>query len=238
MKVLCIIPTLLTDLNPDCVPALEKQTVPIDRIIVSSVPMRGGTLAGRVSVVLNRAIQGIDLSKYDYLFRVDCDTILKPTYLETALQGNPDLAANGGYCMLIKTKPFIELANGRFHPVSDDSYIIHKFKISGKHVKPTNDDLLDTRMHKHAKKDSMFVGCIYQKVGWEPLHVWFLLLDKYRKKHGRFAQSGDLGYNVWWIIAGYTLAFFKHETKFEFANQIWNYQVRRLLPVLNMKLKE
>ena len=238
MKVICIVPTLLTDLHPDCVPALKAQTLPVDRIIVSSVPMRGGTLAGRVSVVLNRALEGIDLSEYDYVFRVDCDTILKPTYLEKALEGEPDLAANGGYCMAIKTKPFMELAGGKFHPVSDDSYLLYKFKMEGKWVKHTDDNLLDTRMHKHAKKDAMFVGCIYQKIGWEPLHVWMLLIDRYRKKQGRFSQSGDLGYNIWWIIAGYTLSLLKREQKFEFANRMWNYQVRRLLPFINKKLGE
>lgn len=236
-RILCIIPTLLTDLHPDCVPALKAQTIPVDRIILSSVPMRGGTLAGRVSVVLNRAIKDIDLSKYDYLLRVDCDTILKPNYLEKALEGGPDLAANGGYCMLIKTEPFLELMGGHFHSLSDDSYLLHKFKMEGKRVKPTDDNLLDTRMHKHGKKDSMFMGFIYHKLGWEPFHVWTLLIDRHRK-HKRFAMSGDLGYNIWWIIAGYTLSTLKHESKFDFADRTWSYQVRRLLPFINRKLKE
>ena len=223
MKILCMVPTLFEDLNPNCEIGIKSQTVPIDKILFIFNKYVGGTLASRVSCALNKGLETINLVDYDYIFRVDADTVLKPTFLENILKGSPDLAGNGGYAMLIKVKPFIELMGGKFNVESDDSYVMYRFKTEGLKVKAINDSCLDTRIHKHSKKDQMFIGTIYYKMGYEPFHILhFLLRTKAQRLQCHQTNSMKL------LVLSYFINVIKHESKFDFAYKIWNYQIGRL----------
>jgi hypothetical protein len=223
MKILCVVPTLLEDLNPKCEAGIKSQTVPIDKILFIFNKYEGGTLASRVSCALNKGLETVNLQEYDYIFRVDADTILDPCFLESNLKGSPDLAGNGGYAMLIKVKPFLELMGGRFNRESDDSYIMYRFKTEGLKVKAINDNYLDTRIHKHSKKDQMFIGTIYYKMGYEPLHILhFLLRTKAQRRQVHQTNSMKL------LVLSYFINVIKREPKFDFAPKIWNYQIGRL----------
>jgi hypothetical protein len=232
-----LVPSLPEDLKPECKQGIFSQTVPVDRALFIFNRMRGGTLASRVSFALNRGLEQVNLSDYDYVLRCDSDTVLAPDFIERNLKGLPDLVGNGGYAMLIRVKPFLELMGGRFHSVSDDSYLIYKFKMEGKFVRGIDDYSLETRLHKHARKDAMFVGHIYYKVGYEPIHIFGFLITKYTHRNSRRYEGDVIGYNPWWIVAGYMLTFLKRDLKFEFADRIWNYQVRRLLPMFNKRIE-
>jgi hypothetical protein len=171
------------------------------------------------------------LSDYDYILRVDCDTWLLPEFLEYHLRGSPDLVGTGGYAMLIKVKPFLELMDGKFNPISDDSYVLFKFQVSGKKVVKVNDDYVRTRVRAHHKKDQLFTGSIYRKAGFEPFHMAAFLLNKLfiRRNPTRYAvTNAEWKNNMWYFVAGYVIDAIKGETKFDFAPRIWNYQVRRL----------
>ena len=233
MKILCVVPTRMADLDPDCLSSVSNQTVPVSKVIISCLRLKGGTTASRVSIVLNRGLARTNLADYDYLFRLDCDTVLKPTFLEYHLKGSPDLVGTGGYAMLIKVKPFLELMGGKFNSVSDDSYILYKFQYEGKQVRRVNDDLLRTRVRAHSKKDQMFIGSIYYRIGYEPIHVFGFLFAKImlRRHPVKYAvTNAEWQNNMWFFIAGYLVTWLKRERKFDFADRVWNYQVRRLLP--------
>ena len=109
MKILCLVPSLPEDLKLECRQGILSQTIPVTRTLFIFNRMNGGTLASRVSFALNRGLDKINLTEYDYILRVDSDTVLAPDFIEHNLKGLPDLAGNGGYAMLIKVKPFLEL---------------------------------------------------------------------------------------------------------------------------------
>ena len=226
MKILCLVPALREDLNPNCERGIWSQTVHVTKLLFVFNKYIGGTLAGRVSFALNRALETVNLAEYDYIFRVDSDTVLAPNFLETILKEEPDLAGNGGYAMLIKIEPFIKFMGGKFNPESDDSYIIHKFRAEGLRVRQIDDAFLDTRTHKHSKKDQMFIGTIYYKAGYEPFHVLrFLLRTKKERQQVHQVNS------MWLLVLSYFINMIKQEPKFDFASKIWNYQVGRITHV-------
>jgi hypothetical protein len=220
MKILCLVPSLPEDLNSECANAILYQTVPVTDTFLLLKRLRGGTLSSRVSYVLNKALQTVNLQDYDYLLRVDGDTVLKPNWLKTALESNMDLYGGWGFAMLIRVKPFLELMNGRFNNESDDSYIIHRFCREGLKVYATHKAaLLTTRKHKHNKSDQMFCGTIYYKMGYEPLHALAFLVTNRGFK------------DMWLLWTGYLISWLRHERKFDFASRTWNYQVRRLIRI-------
>ena len=239
MKILCLVPSLPGDLHFDCKKSIASQTISIDKTLFIFNQYNGGTLASRVSRALNYGLDRVNLVEYDYILRVDADTVLTPDFLEKSLVGQPDLVGNGGYALLIKVKPFLELMGGKFHPLSDDSYLIFKFKMEGKRVRAINDYLLETRLHKHSKKDALFMGEIFYRIGYEPIHMFGFIFTKYlhsRNVNRRF-EGDAIGYNVWWIVAGYMVTFLRHEPKFDFSDKIWAYQVRRLLPMFTKRIE-
>lgn len=217
-KILCLVPTLPSDLHTDCEKAILSQTVLVDKIVFVDGRVRGGNLPSRVSYVLNRSVKNIDIEQYDYILRVDCDTILSRDFLEKALVGMPDLVGNGGYAMLIRVKPFLDLMGGKFNRESDDSYIFYKFKVEGLKVRLSDNTNLKTRVHQHSTHDQMFKGTIYYKIGYEPIHVLGFLF--------RNRAWGD---SMGLLVLGYFISLIKHESKFDFAKRVWNYQIRRLI---------
>lgn len=225
VNILCLIPSLPQDLNPACPEAISHQTVQISKTVMLLGKLNGGTLSSRVSYTLNKALENVDLTGYDYILRVDGDTILEPTWLETALKSGSDLYGGWGFAMLIRVKPFLRLMGGRFNVESDDSYLIHKFGVEGCKVRMTEDLLLRTRSHKHAKNDKMFCGTIYYKLGYEPFHVSAFLITNLL--WGSFADYNFR--DMWYLWMGYMVSVLKRESKFDFAHKVWHYQIRRLL---------
>lgn len=216
VKVICVVPSLLEDLNPDCIPSILSQTVPVSMIVLLHKRLKGGTTAQKVSLTLNEGLSHICLGDYDYLLRVDCDTVLHPTFLFVALQGFPDLYGDAGYAMLIKISVFKRLLDGKFNNVSDDTYLFHKFRIEG--VKTVNLDkaLVQTRTWRHNKTNNMYCGEIYYRIGYEPFHILgFLRNPSFRM--------------MLFVVLGYFCALFRRVGKFDFAPRIWRYQMRRLI---------
>jgi cellulose synthase/poly-beta-1,6-N-acetylglucosamine synthase-like glycosyltransferase len=217
MKIICVVPTLPCDLVPQCVPSILNQTVPVSMIVLLHKQLKEGTTAQRVSLILNDGLSHICLGDYDYLLRVDCDTVLEPNFLAVALQGFPDLYGGAGYAMLIKISTFKHLLNGKFNSVSDDTYLFHKFRVEGAKTVKLDERLVQTRAWKSNKTNNMYCGEVYYRIGYEPLHVL------------GFLRNPDLKM-MSYVILGYFCAFIKRLPKFDFAPRIWHYQLRRLIP--------
>lgn len=213
MRILCVVPSLPEDLNPACLPSIRSQTVPIQKIMLLTERVRGGVLSQKVSYVINKALAQICLEDFDYLLRVDGDTVLPPDYVEKCLRLKPDLCGDWGYVMLIRISPFIRLMNGRFHLEGDDSYITHKFIADGAKVVKTDVSIVQTRKRPHSVAEVMARGTIYYQLGYEPLHLLFGLRN-----------IGLRTYVL--IIAGYFSALIRRKAKFDVANYVWHYQTR------------
>jgi hypothetical protein len=213
-RILAVIPSLPKDLNPHCVPSVLAQTYPVKMLVILPEKISGGTLPERVSLVLNNGLSHINLVDFDYVLRIDGDTVLPTNFLEECLRQEPDLWGDWGYAMLIKTKTFLKLMDGKFHPESDDSYIIHKFIAENcKVVK--GQASVQSRKRRHDAMDLMACGRIYYKLGYEPFHVLNFLKNR---------QPRD----ILLVIIGYFGSLVRHESKFDVADFIWRHQVKRL----------
>jgi len=177
--------------------------------------VKGGALSQRVSFVINKTLSRIRLENFDYLLRVDGDTVLPYDYVEKCLHSNPDLCGEYGFAMLIKVEPFIRLMNGRFHLEGDDSYVMHKFAIAGANVVKTKLIQVQTRKRHHSVNEVMDRGRIYYQLGYEPLHLLF-----------GFRNVTLRTYIL--IVAGYFSALVARKPKFDIANDVRRHQMRLL----------
>lgn len=59
----------------------------------------------RVGKAINKALSTINLTKFDYILKLDADIILSRRYLEKSLNTRADLIGLGPF-MLVKIKPF------------------------------------------------------------------------------------------------------------------------------------
>jgi hypothetical protein len=226
-RVLCIIPSLPKDLNPLTIQSILNQTYSVEMLVVFPKKVVGKTVSQKVSRVLNEGLSHIKLEDFDYILRVDCDTILPADFLEENLKGEPDLCGDAGHAMLIKVKPFLDVMKGKFHPLSDDSYTCYKFMKEGcKFVKRRVEPIKTRQMGLHhgtsyfAKPGHQNILYFYNRgkgmhrLGYEPFHV-----------------LGRLRYSIWNVFAvfGYFTALIKREKKTDVADFVWGRQVKKLL---------
>ncbi|MCD6241922.1 hypothetical protein J7K27_10525 [Candidatus Bathyarchaeota archaeon] len=213
MKILCVVPCLPEDFNPKMLFSILNQTVPVDMIVLLPKKVEGRTIAEKVSKVLNEALSHIKIEDFDYILRVDCDTVIPPNFIEENLKGEPDLCGQSGHAMLIKVEAFKKAMNLRLHPQSDDGYLTKKFMMLGLNVqkwkvKPIHKKRL------HSPIEMFRRGILRYKYGHEPFHILF---DWRHDIRNIFA------------IFGYFYALLKREKKFDVADYVWHKQVRRLL---------
>jgi len=214
-KILCVVPSLPRDFNLSTLKTILQQTLPIDMIVVLLKKMEGKTVAEKVSKALNDGLSHLHLKDFDYLLRVDSDTVIPPNFLEENLKGEPDLCGGAGYAMIIKVSTFERVMEGRFHPLSDDSYTSYKFmekncRVSKHRVKPK---LLRRSGSSHGVMYFLNRGKAMFKHGYEPFHV----LSSFRWEWKNIV-----------CLFGYVLALLKNERKFDTASFVWHKQVRRL----------
>lgn len=218
MKILCVVPTLPEDLHPQCVSSILGQTVQVNMVVLLHKRFKGGAIGQQVSFILNEGLSRICLDDYDYLLRVDCDTMLRSDFLAVALRGFPDLYGDVGYAMLIKISTFKRLMQGKFNEVSDDTYIFHKFRVEGTKTVKLDKTLVQTRPWRSNKTNNMHCGEMYYRIGYEPLHILMLLRNPGLKM-------------MVYVVLGYFCALLRGLPKFDFAPRIWRYQLRRLIRI-------
>jgi hypothetical protein len=175
-------------------------------------------LPAKVSDVLNDGLSHIHLENFDYLLRVDGDTVIPPNFLEINLKEHADCCGRTGCAMLIKVSTFLRLMNGKFHPELDDTYLGLKFmkegatvigwKVGARHRSVVRDNI-----NEYSNR-----GKLMYKVGYEPVHLVQSLV------HVHFWTIRDV-FTVW----GYFVAAIKRTPKYEVADYVFNRQVKRLL---------
>ena len=213
-KVLCVLPMLPCDFNPECILGIKNQTIPISKLLIVSERGSGSTLQSRVSSVLNNALAQVDLTEFDYILRVDSDTVLQPKFLEQNI-GLAD-AVGDGFANLIRVQPFLSVMGGKFNLVSDDSYIQYKFMMHGFswascRVKP----VVKRQFGVHHGVNYFVVrGKIMYACGFEPFHVL-----------GAFLWDR---YNVF-AVFGYFASLFTHKKRLDVADFVFYRQIHRLI---------
>lgn len=216
INILCVIPSLPSDLHCQSIRSVLSQTVPVDMIALLTKKAEGETVAEKVSAVLNEGLSHVRIEDFDYIFRVDGDAVIPPNFLEENLKDKPDLCGKAGYAMLIKTSTFVKIMNGKFHPKNDDNYLYFKFikekcRIVDYKVKP----ILLRKPGEHHGIDYFFNrGKLMYKLGYEPFDV--------------FASFKWAVGNIF-AIFGYFVALIERETKFDIADFVWHEQVKTLL---------
>ncbi|MEM3678180.1 MAG: glycosyltransferase family A protein [Candidatus Bathyarchaeia archaeon] len=239
IRVLAVIPTLADD-PTETIKGVVEQTVKVSRILVAvgskslyrrlastnpldmveyiyAEPDFRDPLGKRVAAGLNAALSNTRLEDYDYLLRVDADTVLPRRFIEENLKAGADCVGEGGYAMLIKMEPFIKFFNGRFPEVgAEDSYVILKLLSRGCSVKPwALPPRLKRKSGAHHPWRYRFVrGVEMYKLGYEPIHAFEPLLHDFRNLL---------------IALGYFTGLLKKAGRYEFAGWVFRKQLRRLI---------
>ena len=173
----------------------------------------------RVAKALNYALSHVDLTKYDYLLRIDEDTIIPQNFLEESINLKVALVGEAGYAMLIKVPIFTDLLNGKFPVVpAEDSYLIYYLlwkgeKVSSWKVPPIK---LSTSMKTHSWRYFYTRGKEMYKLGYEPLHVIKTIMNTFS-------------------LLGYMTAALLNEQKYQFSQWLFKKQLSKILEI-NKKL--
>jgi hypothetical protein len=220
MKVLCLVPTLPEDLNSECLPSINRQTCPVSHVALVTQRVRGGFLCERVSYVLNKALERFDLQSYDYLLRVDGDTVLPINFIRQGILADCDLYGTIGFAMLIKVKPFMDCMNGRFCSFDDDTYVGHCFRTYGYTVLAADLSKVKTRRISHPLSFYLNKGATYYRIGYTFQN--FVANIKPRQPAVSI-----------FLLGGFILALLGRKPKSEFACKIWSQQLMGLAKLLS-----
>ncbi|MFZ7137768.1 MAG: glycosyltransferase [archaeon] len=237
-KILCLIPTLRDDPSKT-IDSVFKQTLKVSSIIVivgskrlynqiaalsSNIieiiyfkPNTDDYLGKRVARALNVALSHINLEDYDYILRIDADTMLPPKFIENNIKANADQIGTSGYAMLLKASSFIDVFKGKFTEVgAEDSYIGLHFLRSGCSVKQwiCKPNLMRKSGQHHSYRHYYDRGIEMYKLGYEPIHVFETFFHDIRSIFSSL---------------GYILAIFKKIERYEISDWVFKTQIRRLI---------
>jgi hypothetical protein len=131
------------------------------------------TLVQRIIDAENDGLKHINnLRNFDYILKLDGDTILGKDFLKNNLAGSPD-TVGAGPAFLIKVSPFIEILGGKFYPDSEDPYVITRFMMAGKKVQGYYEAPKYIGSHSSLDVPQLVsLGFMYYKLGWMPIHVF------------------------------------------------------------------
>lgn len=171
----------------------------------------------RVAVALNYLLSKVRLEEFEYLLRVDADTVLPNSFIEENLKADADYVGKAGYAMLLKMDCFIKFFGGRFVEVgAEDSYIGLKLLSQGRSVKSW---ILSPKLKRksgapHSWRYYFTRGMEMYKLGYEPIHVIEVIRRDAR--------------NLFTII-GYATAILKRVKRYDTAYWVFKAQLKRLL---------
>lgn len=216
-KILCIVPSLPESLRTETVRSILNQTYPIEMLIFLPRKINKRTLNDRIIKVLNDGLSCIHLETFDYLLRIDGDTIIPPNFLGENLKEHADCCGKAGCAMLIKISTFLRLMNGRFSSISDDTYLGLKFMMEGATVIPWKVRAIhESRVA--GLDDYLYRGKSLYMVGYEPIH---LVVGMLHIKHGTLKDT--------FTLLTYFNAVIRRMPKSDVAGYVFNRQVKRLL---------
>ena len=201
--ILCVIPALLSELKQETIVSLNNQTVPINYIVVLAKRNNSVNLPMRISNVLNDGLQWVRLECFDYLLRLDADTILPNDFVEKHIALNVDVVGGEGYAQLIKVKFFVDKMKCSFNFYSDDTYTYCLARACGSASERVEQVGYKVPGVNHSKfQYDFYSGKLDYMVGYDP----FSLVVRLLKKH----------ISLPWVI-GYFCSMATNKPVFEFA---------------------
>lgn len=173
MKILCLIPTLPNEIKDKTLHSIFNQTVSTDYIFLLTKKMDTKvSLPQKISSILNDGLIGIKLESYDYILRLDSDTILPPDFLEKHVALNVDVVGGEGYAQLIKVPFFLNKMNGQFNKDSDDTYTYFKAVSCGlASERITLVDFKQPGTNYGMVQTQVYVGKMDYMIGDDPINV-------------------------------------------------------------------
>jgi len=168
-RVLCLVVSLPQRLTRETVWSVIGQSIPNFTMFLtkkSKLP----SLIQRIADAENEGLSHVNLSRFDYILKVDGDTVLGKDFVKNNLIGDPDVVG-GGSAMLIKVSAFNEVMNGKFYAECEDPYIRLKFQMAHKKVRGYRDPPLYVGNHPLDVRYLVDLGWLHYRLGWTPIHV-------------------------------------------------------------------
>jgi hypothetical protein len=194
----------------------------------------------RVGFSFNMALRltGEDVSRYEYLFKVDGDVVLPRDYLKSIISLNP-LLAGYGQAMLISTKFFRVVLKG-VYPMNycDDSYIMAVAIARGIWpILPYKD--IDMPKASTLPQREYLYGVEYYKWGMPlPLLILHPLTRIYLKATGKMKKTQRKELKAYmWNLVGYIHASINREEKYWFHRDYGRMRILHLYHSLLSQLK-
>lgn len=211
-----MIPALPKDVTLDTLQSVFNQTLPVVGTFVTTEkldPSFGSMLfPAKMALILNNALDLINLDRVDYVLRVDADTVLPLNFLEENVKGGYDIMGEG-YAQLIKASVFKKHFGGRLHKDHDDGYILVKGRDLG--LKITHQGYLVKPIKKRA-------------VGFHQGGDWYFSQGDLKYRYGfepiAFATNlifgdGRCAYTIFEVF-GWLSAFLHRKKRFDVADRI------------------
>lgn len=182
---MCLVPALPGEVRLETLHSIFNQSVPVACTILLTEKVKAKmSFPAKISLVMNGMLENLRLENFDYLLRVDADTVLPVDFVEGNLRG----CAVVGYgpAQLIEVASFIKFMGGRFHPEHDDGYPVFKFLACGLNVKRGYfvEPCIQRVSGRH-QGSSWFLsqGELHYKYGYDPVSELAVVVGKWRQYH-------------------------------------------------------
>jgi hypothetical protein len=203
MKILAVI----ISVNPPrkLIESLKNQTLKPTKIIIANyrVPTKY-SVGQRSAYAFNRAVQNVNLEKYDYLIKLDDDVLLPPNFIEANI-GLADYVGEGR-AMVLKIKTFLQIMDGKLKVMqSEDTYLAHSFYWAGAKIRNWNVIPINTISHldsltSHRKKYWIDAGRAQYQFGLPIARYPVYFYNRAKKLGFRIALITFVGYMIGFIM--------------------------------------
>jgi hypothetical protein len=212
-RIICFVPALPNEIRLNTLHSIASQSIPVSAIcLLTKFAPKTLAFPAKISYIVNEWLATVRLEDYDYLLRVDADTVLPANFIEGNLTGDFDVVGYGP-AQLIKVSSFIKVMGGRMHPDHDDGYPLVKFKQAGLKAQSTYfvEPVIQRQPGFH-QGATYFVGQgeLHYRYGYDPVGELLVVFGKYKRYHP---------FGVFYLV-GYFKALLTHKSRFDVAGPI------------------
>ena len=211
--ILCLIPVLPSELRIETLRSIINQTMPVDCVVLATEKAPSNLeFPAKISWVLNGVLESFRLECFDYVLRVDSDTVLPIDFIEKNIALGCGVVGFGP-AQLIKVNVFNECMGGRFHRVHDDGYPLVKFQQCGYKVSRNYaaEPFIQRKPGFHHGYNWFVVqGGLHYRYGYDPIGELLVVLYKWRQYHP---------YGLFFLV-GYFKALLLNKKRFDVAQTI------------------
>jgi hypothetical protein len=209
---------------------IKFKNLKVENIIVP--PDLSLTVGERVGIALTIAFKRYDISRYDYILKLDSDVLFNEHFIEDNIKSGYDLVG-GGSAMLIKSSIFLKIFDLKW-PISaiDDAYVIEAFKAKGYKVLEWNwaSKPISLRSSHFSIARRFRAGIEMYRCGIPFVNLLYrvlLFILRYPK----------LIHTAMAMIIGFVIAPLIKRRKYDIASEVENFYKRNLSRSLKEKLR-